>query len=182
MGRFIIASDIHGSGYWCEKLLDAVMAEEPQKVLLLGDLLYHGPRNPLPDGHDVKRVIELLSSIKEKLICVRGNCDAEVDQMVLPFPCLADFSLFSFDERTFYLTHGHLFSLQNLPPMASGTVLLNGHTHIPCYQKLGDIHYANCGSVALPKEDSPHSYILYEDGKLYWKDLETGGIFDVETL
>jgi putative phosphoesterase len=182
MQKILIASDIHGSGFWCEKLMDAIEMENPTKVLLLGDLLYHGPRNPLPDGHNPKRVIELLSSIKDKIVSVRGNCDAEVDQMVLPFPCLADYALFDFEGKTFYLSHGHLASPDHLPPLEKGTVLLVGHTHVPCYRNIDGVHYANCGSVALPKEDTPHSYLVYEDGKLLWKDLETGGIFDAESL
>ena len=179
----MIASDIHGSAYWCERLVEAFDGERPDKLLLLGDLLYHGPRNPLPDGHNPKRVAELLSAIKEKLICVRGNCDAEVDQMVLPFPVLADYALLFLGDKTLYATHGHLAGPQNPPPLQKGEIMVNGHTHVPCQKTLEDgIVYFNCGSVALPKEDTPHSYLVIEDGVVLFKDLESGGIFDSYTL
>lgn len=177
--KIMIASDIHGSAYWCEKLIEAFEAERPDKLVLLGDLLYHGPRNPLPDGHDPKKVASLLSAVKEKLVCVRGNCDAEVDQMVLPFPVLADYAILLVDGRTLFLTHGHLYNPDRLPPMQKGEILLNGHTHVPCSKELGNgVLYLNCGSVALPKEDTPHSYLVFEDGAFLWKDLESGGVFD----
>ena len=181
--KLMIASDVHGSGYWCERLLEAFDSEQPDKLLLLGDLLYHGPRNPLPDGHNPKRVAELLSSIKDKLICVRGNCDAEVDQMVLPFPVLADYALLFLGDKTLYATHGHLAGPQNPPPLQKGEIMVNGHTHVPCQGVLenGAIYF-NCGSVALPKEDTPHSYLVIENGVVFFKDLESGGIFDSYTL
>lgn len=176
--KLLIASDIHGSAYWCERLAEAFREEEADKLILLGDLLYHGPRNPLPDGHNPKKVIEILSDLKNKIVCVRGNCDAEVDQTVLPFPVLADYALFVTEKTTFFLTHGHLFDDKNLPPLAGGNVLLNGHTHVPVGKKIGNTHYVNCGSVSLPKEDSPHSYLIYENGVFLFKDLESGGIYD----
>ncbi len=184
MEKYIIASDIHGSSYWCARLLDAIALEEPTKVILLGDLLYHGPRNPLPDGHNPQEVAKLLTSVKKKLVCVRGNCDAEVDQMVLPFPMMADYALLSLQNgRTVYATHGHLANPKNIPPLEKGTLLLNGHTHVPTFEKLdGGIFYANCGSVALPKEDTPHSYLVLEEDTLSWKDLESGGVFDIVKL
>lgn len=178
MKKIVIASDIHGSAYWCERLAEAYRAEEADKLVLLGDLLYHGPRNPLPDGHDPKRVAEILSGLKNELVCVRGNCDAEVDQMVLPFPVLADYALLCVGEKTFYLTHGHLADDKTPPPLKDGDILLNGHTHVPVGKKIGNAHYVNCGSVALPKEESPHSYLVYEDGVFLFKDLESGGIYD----
>ena len=177
--KIMIASDIHGSAFWCERLLEAFESEGADKLVLLGDLLYHGPRNDFPDGYAPKKVFAMLNGIKEKLLCVRGNCDSEVDQMVLEFPMMADYALLEADGRKLFLTHGHLFNAENPPLLQAGDLLLNGHFHTPCSMKLenGGI-YANCGSVALPKDDTPHSYLVVEDNSLQWKDLETGGMFD----
>ena len=177
--KLIIASDIHGSALWCERLLEAFEAEQADRLILLGDLLYHGPRNDFPDDYSPKKVFEMLNAVKEKITAIRGNCDSEVDQMVLEFPCLADYALIDDKGRTLFLTHGHLYNTQNLPLLKAGDLLLNGHFHTPCFLTLENgAHYANCGSTALPKDETPHSYIVYEDGELTFKDLETGGIFD----
>lgn len=177
--KYIIASDIHGSAYWCEQLLSAFENEEADKLILLGDLLYHGPRNDFPDDYSPKKVFAMLNAIKEKILCVRGNCDSEVDQMVLEFPIMADYALLAHGGRVLFLTHGHLFDEEKPPLLKAGDILFNGHFHTPCSRELenGAI-YANCGSVALPKDETPHSYILLDGDTLYWKDLETGGIFD----
>ncbi len=181
--KYIIASDIHGSAYWCEQLLQAFENENADKLLLLGDLLYHGPRNDLPENYAPKKVFAMLNAVKDKLVCVRGNCDSEVDQMVLEFPCLADYALLSDGNRTLFLTHGHLFNAEKPPLMKTGDLLLNGHFHTPCFKTLENGgFYANCGSVSLPFHDTPHSYLVYENGTLDFKDLETGGIFDSVTL
>lgn len=178
MQKLIIASDIHGSYFWCEKLLQAFEKENADKLVLLGDLLYHGARNDLPQGYDTKKVFGALNAYKEKIVAVRGNCDSEVDQMVLSFPCLADYALLETEKGTLFLTHGHLFNKQNPPLLKERDILFNGHFHTPCYEKLekGGA-YANCGSVSLPKAGTPHSYIVYENGVLTWKDLETGKAF-----
>lgn len=177
--KYIIASDIHGSAYWCEQLLSAFENEEADKLILLGDLLYHGPRNDFPDDYSPKKIFAMLNAIKEKILCVRGNCDSEVDQMVLEFPIMADYALLAHGGRVLFLTHGHLFNEEKPPLLKVGDILFNGHFHTPCNRELenGAI-YANCGSVALPKDETPHSYILLDGDTLYWKDLETGGIFD----
>lgn len=177
--KYIIASDIHGSAYWCEQLLSAFENEEADKLILLGDLLYHGPRNDFPDDYSPKKVFAMLNAIKDKILCVRGNCDSEVDQMVLAFPIMADYALLAHGGRVLFLTHGHLFDAEKPPLLKAGDILFNGHFHTPCNRELenGAI-YANCGSVALPKDETPHSYILLDGDTLYWKDLETGGIFD----
>ena len=179
MQKFIIASDIHGSAYWCGELLSALENEQADKLVLLGDLLYHGPRNDFPDDYSPKKVFAILNAIKDKIICVRGNCDSEVDQMVLEFPILADFALLNANGKTLFATHGHLYNEDTPPLLQAGDVLLNGHFHNPCLKKTAQgFIYANCGSAALPKDGTPHSYLLYENGVLYLKDLETGGIFD----
>ncbi|MBQ8295185.1 MAG: phosphodiesterase [Clostridia bacterium] len=181
--KIIIASDIHGSAYWCNRLIEAFHAEEADRLLLLGDLLYHGPRNDFPDDYSPKKVFEALNALKEKITCVRGNCDSEVDQMVLEFPIMADYALIEADGHVLFATHGHLFNADMPPMLQGGNVLLNGHFHTPqCKPMDNGAIYANCGSVALPKEGYPHSYLLYDNGVLYWKDLETGGMFDCFTL
>lgn len=173
--KILIASDIHGSALYCEKLLGATERENADKILLLGDLLYHGPRNDLPDGYAPKKVIEMLSSLTDKITCVRGNCEAEVDQMVLPFPVMADYCILDSEEakgHRIFATHGHHFNPETPPKLRAGDILLNGHTHVPACRDCGDFLYVNPGSVSIPKEDSAHSYLMLEDGKLTWKDLD----------
>ena len=178
-GKFLIASDIHGSAFWCEKVIDAFQKEGANRLLLLGDLLYHGPRNPLPDGYAPQKVFEMLNGLKNQITAVRGNCDSEVDQMVLDFPMLADCALIFDGKRNLFLTHGHIYNEGILPPLNAGDLLFNGHFHTPCHKQLTNgALYINCGSVALPKDGTPHSYILLEDDTLCWKNLETGEVFD----
>lgn len=170
--KWLIASDIHGSAYYCEKLLSAFEREKADKLLILGDVLYHGPRNDLPVGYEPKKVIELLNNMKDRIMCVRGNCDTEVDQMVLKFPVLADYGIITVGDRMIYATHGHKYGPDNLPPLQKGDVLLFGHIHIPkCYEEEG-ILILNPGSVSIPKENSEHSYMLLDGNKLTWKTLE----------
>lgn len=184
---YAIASDIHGSAVWCEKFLAAAENAGAEHILLLGDLLYHGPRNDLPDGYDTRKVSALLSSVKDRVLCVRGNCDSEVDQMVLPFPILADYALFTFEtaEKTarLFLTHGHLFNAETPPQLNAGDVLFNGHFHVPCRKITSNgAYYMNCGSVSLPKDGSPHSFVLLKNGKFTWIDLASGKAFDEFSL
>ena len=171
--KLMIASDLHGSAFYCRQLLAAMEREQPDKLLLLGDILYHGPRNDLPEGYAPKEVIPLLNGLKPALLCVRGNCDAEVDQMVLPFPILADYAVLSQGNRLIYATHGHVYNTAHLPPLQPGDILLHGHTHVPAWQAFGEGNlYLNPGSVSLPKENSPHSYLTLEGGKFLWKELD----------
>ena len=180
--KLLIASDIHGSAYYCKRLIEAFEKEKADKILLLGDILYHGPRNDLPREYAPKAVIGQLNPLKNKIFCVRGNCDTEVDQMVLQFPVLADYSVISVGERIFSATHGLIYNEGRLPPLCNGDILLNGHTHIPKYTEHEDYIYMNCGSVSIPKEESPHSYMISENGVFYWKDLETGEIYNRFTV
>ena len=175
--KWMIASDIHGSALYCEKMLQAFVREGAQRLLLLGDLLYHGPRNDLPQGYAPKEVIAQLSGVKDKVFCVRGNCEAEVDQMVLPFPVLADYCLLEQKGRIIFATHGHHYNLENPPLLQPGDVLLHGHTHIPAKDNSLGFWYLNPGSVSIPKENSPHSYMTLEDGQFLWKDLD-GAVYD----
>ena len=172
--KWFIASDIHGSAAWCERLLRRYAEEGADRLVLLGDILYHGPRNDLPEGYAPKEVIAQLSPLKDRILCVRGNCEAEVDQMVLPFPVLADYALLAEETRLVYLTHGHIHNAQNLPPISAGDVLLHGHTHVPCCETVQGIHVLNPGSVSIPKENSWHGYMTLENGVFVWKDVETG--------
>ena len=170
--KLLIASDIHGSAYYCRALLDAWDREGAEKMLLLGDVLYHGPRNDLPREYAPKEVIALLNGRKDRILCVRGNCDTEVDQMVLQFPILADYALISMDGLTIYATHGHVFNTGHLPPLCPGDILLHGHTHVPAWEDHGEYLYFNPGSVSIPKEQSPHGYMTLRDGVFQWKELD----------
>ena len=181
--KWMIASDLHGSAYYCRKMLEAFEREGADRLFLLGDLLYHGPRNDLPREYVPKEVIPLLNEKKEKLLCVRGNCDAEVDQMVLEFPVLADYAVLPVGQRLIYATHGHIYHVKNLPPLAPGDVLLHGHTHVPAWTEFGQGNlYLNPGSVSIPKENSPHSYMTLKGNTMQWKELESSAVFHELTL
>lgn len=181
--KWMIASDLHGSAYYCRKMLEAFEREGADRLFLLGDLLYHGPRNDLPREYAPKEIIPLLNGKKEKLFCVRGNCDAEVDQMVLEFPVLADYAVLPVGQRLIYATHGHIYHVKNLPPLAPGDVLLHGHTHVPAWTEFGQGNlYLNPGSVSIPKEDSLHSYMTLEENTMQWKELESSAVFHELTL
>lgn len=181
--KFLIASDIHGSAYWAERLMSAIEEEQPDRVILLGDLLYHGPRNDLPRDYAPKRVIPLLNDLAKsgRVIAVRGNCEAEVDQMVLEFPCMSDSALvMDSDGRELFCTHGHVFgagthnSVDNAPVLPAGSALVYGHTHIKVNeesQKHPGLWLFNPGSVSIPK-DGTHSYGIYEDGSFRHVVLE----------
>ena len=179
--RLLIASDIHGSSYFAKALLERIKEEEAEAIVLLGDILYHGPRNDLPVGYAPKQVIELLNPLANELLCVRGNCEAEVDQMVLSFPVLADYAWLVVNGISVFATHGHLHGEQNPPPLKNGSLLLCGHTHVPAYRKYETFTYVNPGSVSIPKEGSAHSYMTLEDRTLTWKDLD-GKVYQTETV
>ena len=169
--KFVIASDIHGSYFWCGKLVEVIEEVNPDKILLLGDLLYHGPRNDLPRDYAPKQVITMLSAYKDRLLCVRGNCEAEVDQMVLPFPCMADCAQVFCDGLTLYLSHGHHQNPDNLPPLAAGSVFLSGHTHVKLDEVRNGIRCLNPGSVSIPK-DGTNSCLIYDNGEFSFRILE----------
>ena len=180
--KLMIASDIHGSAYYCKQLLEAFRAEQADRMLILGDILYHGPRNDLPRDYAPKEVLGMLNERKEKIFCVRGNCDTEVDQMVLDFPILADYCILTAGTRLIYATHGHSHNLQALPPLQPGDLLLHGHTHIPAWESFGVGNlYVNPGSVSIPKAGSANSYLILEDSVLTWKALD-GTVYHTEVL
>lgn len=170
--KFMIASDIHGSEYFCKKMLEAYEREQADRLLLLGDLLYHGPRNELPREYSPKGVISLLNPFREKIFCVRGNCDSEVDQMVLEFPIMAEFCLISAGDRLIYATHGHVYNESSLPPLQKGDILLNGHTHIPKCTEYESFVYMNPGSVSIPKGESDHGYMTFDGAVFNWKKMD----------
>ncbi len=180
--KLMIASDIHGAAGYCRDLLSAFDREGAARLLLLGDILYHGPRNDLPDEYAPKQVLAMLNERRDRLFCVRGNCDTEVDQMVLNFPILADYSIFPVGNRLIYATHGHVYNTAHLPPLCPGDILLHGHTHVPAWEPFGEENlYLNPGSVSIPKNGSARGYLTLEDGVFQWKTL-SGGVYHTLTL
>lgn len=170
--KWLIASDIHGSEYYCKKLLQAFKRENADRLLLLGDLLYHGPRNDLPRDYSPKAVAAMLNGMKDKIFCVRGNCEAEVDQMMLEFPVLADYTVIEVKNRLVFATHGHKYNENSLPPLSKGDILLHGHTHIPKCVEHKNYICMNPGSVSIPKAESHHGYMTLYDGEFKWYDVD----------
>ena len=169
--KYMFASDVHGSAYYCRKMLNAYREEKAERLVLLGDLLYHGPRNDLPKDYAPKEVISMLNALKREIYAVRGNCEAEVDQMVLDFNVLCEQAYVNFNGRSIVLAHGHKLDEKNIPALNDGDILLCGHTHVPKCEKRDGYIYMNPGSVSIPKENSAHSYMILDD-KFYWKDLD----------
>lgn len=174
--KWFIASDIHGSSYYAKLMLDAFNREQADRILLLGDILYHGPRNDLPRDYAPKAVIEMLNPLSSIICSTRGNCDGEVDDMVLNFPVLADYALIcdsSIEGQTIFATHGHRYNRDCLPTLKCGDILLHGHTHVPCFENVNGIHIINPGSVSIPKNGSEHSYMIFENRTFILKALDT---------
>ena len=176
MSKIMIASDIHGSAYYCRLMLDRLREEKAERLVLLGDILYHGPRNDLPKEYAPKEVIAMLNPLRNRIICVRGNCDTEVDQMVLDFNVLAEQAYLNFNNYSIVLAHGHKLDEKNIPALCNGDILLCGHTHVPKCEQRDGYTYMNPGSVSIPKENSAHSYMILDD-KFYWKDIEDGSVY-----
>lgn len=168
--KLAIASDIHGSAIWCARLIEAIEAERPDTIVLLGDLLYHGPRNPLPDGYAPAEVAGMLNRYTDRIVAVRGNCDAEVDQMMLDFPCLGDYALIFDGTRRLFLTHGHVHQPDDPPKLPEGSAFVYGHTHVRRNELVGGIQLVNPGSIALPK-DGTRGYAIYENGTFELREL-----------
>ena len=174
--RILIASDIHGSAYYCDLLMRRIEEENPERIFLLGDHLYHGPRNDLPREYDPKRVLASLNEYAHMITSVRGNCDSEVDQMVLDFPTMDDYRFVETDDIPMYLSHGHVYNKEK-PIEGMKGVFLYGHTHVPDLDEREDIVFINPGSVSIPKQESDHSYMMYEDGTFSWKKVEDGTVY-----
>ncbi len=170
--KIMIASDIHGSAKYAEMLIKRFNESKCEKLLILGDILYHGPRNDLPEEYAPKKVIEILNPLKDKILAVRGNCDTEVDQMVLDFPILADYALVAIGARTIYATHGHKYNPDNPPPLADGDILLCGHTHVTKIKEYDNFTYINPGSVSIPKEGTKRGYAILENDIFKFYDIE----------
>ena len=171
--KLLIASDLHGAAPAVRALVDRIEAEAPDRIVLLGDLLHHGPRNDLPEGYAPKEAIALLNGLAGRIVAVRGNCDAEVDQMVLDFPCMADYALVEADGHVLYLSHGHPpgKSPDNPPMLAPGCAFLSGHTHAKTLDERDGVLFVNPGSTSIPKDGSA-SYAVYEHGAFTLKDLD----------
>ena len=177
--KYVVASDIHGSAYYCKLLKERFLSEGAEKLILLGDLLYHGARNPLPREYSTLACADMLNSIKEHILCVQGNCDSDVDTLVLEFPIMADYCILPLPNgRTAILTHGH----RTPAYLKKGDVLFNGHFHVPAIEERENFTYVNCGSVSIPKEESPHSYLVLDGNQLIWKNVETGEAFQTAQL
>lgn len=175
--KIMFASDIHGSAFYCRRLAELFLQSGAERLVLLGDILYHGPRNDLPKDYAPKEVIAMLNPLKNRILAVRGNCDTEVDQMVLEFPILADYGVLMVDGKCFYATHGHIYNENNLPPIGDGDILIHGHTHILEAKQVkgpqgGRVTILNPGSVSIPKGGNPNTYAVYENGSFQILDLE----------
>lgn len=182
--KWMIASDIHGSAYYCNLLIDAYKSEGADRLLLLGDILYHGPRNDLPRDYAPKAVISMLNELSEEILCVRGNCDGEVDDMVLAFPVLAEYAIISDDRlggRMIFATHGHHFNASAMPKLKQGDILLHGHTHVPCFEEKDGVLIVNPGSVSIPKGGSDNSYVILENGVFTRKALD-GKVLEIKEV
>ena len=176
MIRYMIASDLHGSSYYGQMLFERFEEERPLKLLLLGDLLYHGARNDLPEKYDTRALTAVLNRYKDHILAVRGNCDSEIDQTVLEFPIMSDYLELFADGRVFVMTHGHIFDEHSMIPHTRGTVLLHGHTHVGVMERCSDFYFMNPGSVALPKDGPIHTYMTYEGGMFSLKNVENGHV------
>jgi uncharacterized protein len=179
--KLMFISDIHGSLFWLDKALAKVREEQPDTLVILGDFLYHGPRNPLPDGYDPQGVAARLQEYSKIIVAVRGNCDAEVDQMLLKFPMMGDYAMILHEGRRIYATHGHGFSIDHLPALHENDIFIQGHTHVPVADIKDGIYVLNPGSISLPKENNPNSYGVLENGSFSVKDFE-GNIVKSITL
>lgn len=169
--KLFFLSDIHGSFYFVKEALKCFENEDADKLVILGDVLYHGPRNPLTKDYNPKEVAELLNKYKSKIIAVRGNCDSEVDQVVLDFPMMSDYNIILMEKYKIFLTHGHIFNVNKLPELNEGDIFINGHFHIPKAEKINGIYCLNPGSISLPRENYPESYGILEDNIFYIKSL-----------
>ncbi len=175
--KIFIASDLHGSAEYCRQMIEAFTKENADKLLMLGDILYHGPRNPLPEGYSPQEVLSLLDTVKDSVICVSGNCDAEIDRALLPFPVLPDFGAIFADGLNIYFAHGH----RDAPALSEGDVYITGHTHVPLNNVENGYFHLNPGSLSLPKEDSGHGYIIYENRKFVFKRLNGEAYDELDT-
>jgi putative phosphoesterase len=170
--KVLVASDLHGSLFYTKKLFEQVENEKIDQIILLGDILYHGPRNDLPKDYNPKELVDLLNSYADKIVAVRGNCDSEVDQMVLNFDLSKDYQIITIDNQRYLITHGHLFDSKYLQKLEKGIRVISGHTHIPVNYNKDDITYLNPGSISIPKNNSQNSYLIIDDNKIIFKNID----------
>ncbi len=178
--KLFFISDIHGSLYYLKRAIELYKEENANYIVFLGDALYHGPRNPLPKDYNPQGVADLLNEYKDKIIAVRGNCDSEVDQMLIEYPMMAEYSIILYNDRRLFLTHGHIYNEKNLPNLSENDVLVHGHTHIPVAKKHNKIYVLNPGSISLPRENIPNSYAMLQDDLFQIKDLDGNLIKEME--
>ncbi len=179
--KLMFISDIHGSVHWLDKAIEAFEQEAADHLVILGDMLYHGPRNPLPEGYLPAETAVKLNGIADRIIAIQGNCESEVDQMVLDFPVLVKHSNLLVDGKRFFLTHGHEYNSSNMPKLPEGSVVCHGHTHIPVIEQVDGVWVFNPGSVGLPKNSTPNSYGIYENGVIQVKDFN-GNVYLTQTI
>ena len=178
--KLLVISDIHGSLFYLKKIIEIFEKNLYDKIIILGDELYHGPRNPLPKDYNPKEVAELLNKYKNKIIAVRGNCDSEVDQMVLNFPIRADYNMILWENKKIFITHGHIYNIDNPLSIEKGDIMLYGHFHVPMIKEKDGIIFLNPGSISLPKENSLNSFGVFENGNFYIKDMEENILMETE--
>ncbi len=179
--KLFFVADIHGSSFYLKKALEKYKEEQADSLVLLGDFLYHGPRNSLPEGYNPKEVAECLNGYADQIVGIRGNCDSEVDQMLLQFPMMADYMVLFYNNRRIFASHGHIYHAEHLPSLRKGDIFIQGHTHIPVADKVNDIYILNPGSIALPKGGFANSYGIMEQDTFTIKDFE-GGVIKSITL
>lgn len=170
--KYFVMSDIHGSSFYLKKAMEIFEEENADFILILGDILYHGARNYLPKGYNPKEIIEILNKNAEIIMAVRGNCESEVDQMVLDFPIQASYSNMIFEGKRLFITHGHLYNEKNKVKLPENSCFLSGHTHILKAEKIDGIHYLNPGSISIPKNNNPHSYAILDNNEFIVKTLD----------
>ena len=170
--KLFFISDIHGSLHYLRIALDNFSQENADYLVILGDQLYHGARNPLPIEYNPRESTRLLNQFADRIIAVRGNCDSEVDEMVLEYPIMSTYSTILYNRKRLFLTHGHIYHEDNLPSLKEGDAIIYGHTHVPKLEKKGNIFIVNPGSITFPKENNPHSYGVLEGTTFKLKDLE----------
>lgn len=180
--KLFFISDIHGSLFYLRKALEDFQKEKADYLVILGDHLYHGARNPLPIEYNPKEVADLLNRFSDKIIAVRGNCDSEVDEMVLEFPMMSTYSTILYNGRRLFLTHGHIYHENNLPNLQEGDAIIYGHTHIPKLDKKGHIYVINPGSITFPKENNPNSYGVLENNTFKIKDFQGNVLQEIELV
>ncbi len=180
--KIMFLSDIHGSVEYTTLALRKFKEEGATHLVLLGDLMYHGPRNPLTKEYGPSSVADLLNEYKDKIIAVRGNCDSEVDQMLLDFPIMNDYCEIILENNKIFATHGHLYNKENMPPLNKGDIFIHGHFHIPMAELFKDVYYLNPGSVSLPKENNKNSYGILDKDKFTIKNLDGNTIKEIKIL